>query len=468
MGNQHGSSTGNGNSDQRRSSAFDKSKQSSMSSKAYTGSLIKLFEKIEITSDAGNSHPGEISQSTFENVFHGPLHKFGKLMYRQMLNGHSNRDRITKEQFVKAGKEILKTFNESDQQKYYFKLFAAGKDVLTQEDALLMIQVSYALTLSASKFPYTKSDRDDRVFTAMVTSMFGIAEELNYESFVSWLKWNCPHMFCGVHNWVYLILTGSTLPSELETAPVPQLEGFVDGRYCLSMGMLWAMSATLPAAYTHGQTSETPANNPLITSYHLIMKLARLSRCQSWTMLYNSSDHGLSMNRFTHHVTSYHGPSIMLVSFEGRNLYCVANDTGWRDGPDKYGGEECMLLQISPVYRVIQSGEKMMLWNVHTRGLPMGIQIGKMSSSIVLSIPHEFDSVSHYGVACTLNKVEVWGCGGSSAKDAQTKQKQWEAKDVQRCAQRKLNLESKDWNENPDKQILDWAGIKGGHSYQRE
>ena len=34
---------------------------------------------------------------------------------------------------MKAGKEILKKFNESDQQKYYFKLFAAGKDVLTQE-----------------------------------------------------------------------------------------------------------------------------------------------------------------------------------------------------------------------------------------------------------------------------------------------------------------------------------------------
>ncbi|XP_071093993.1 uncharacterized protein [Haliotis cracherodii] len=437
------------------------------SSKAHNASLVKLFEKMEITADIGNSHPGELSQTTFENAFHGPLHKFGKLMYRQMLNGHTVRDRITREQFVKSGKEILKKFDEVEQHKYYFKLFAASKDYLTTEDALQMVQISYALTLSASKIPFSKSDRDEKVFEAMVTSMFGIETQMSYDGFESWLKWNCPHLFCGVHNWVYLILTGSTLPSELETAPVPQLEGFVEGRYSVTMGMLWLLSATLPQVYTHSPQQEQQSSNPLMNSYHLLMKLARLSRCQSWALLYNSDDHGLSINRFNHHVTSYMGPSITLVAFEGRNLYCVAMDTGIREGDKRYGGEDCMLIQICPVYRVIQAGEKMLLYNDLSRGLPRGLEIGKDTRSPVLFIPHDFDCVKHYGVVCNLQKIEVWGCGGATVKDAQLKQKQWEARDTQRHAQRKLHLETENWGENPDKQILEWGGVRGGHSYNR-
>ena len=43
------------------------------------------------------------------------------------------RARITREQFVKAGRDVLKLFDESDQHKYYFKLFAEGRDTLNKE-----------------------------------------------------------------------------------------------------------------------------------------------------------------------------------------------------------------------------------------------------------------------------------------------------------------------------------------------
>jgi hypothetical protein len=56
--------------------------------------------------------------------------------------GHHSTDkikeRITCEQFVKAGREILKMFDETDQHKYYFKLFAEGKDHLTQAGIQLL------------------------------------------------------------------------------------------------------------------------------------------------------------------------------------------------------------------------------------------------------------------------------------------------------------------------------------------
>ena len=48
-------------------------------------------------------------------------------------NGDQLKDRITWEQFTRAGKELLKLFDEGDQHKYYFELFAEGKDHLTKE-----------------------------------------------------------------------------------------------------------------------------------------------------------------------------------------------------------------------------------------------------------------------------------------------------------------------------------------------
>ncbi|XP_050410341.1 uncharacterized protein LOC126824930 [Patella vulgata] len=434
------------------------------STKIYNASLSKLFEKLELTADEGNAHPGELSRVTFENVFHGPLHKFGKLMYSTMING-TTKERITREQFTKSGREVLKKFDEKDQQEYYFRLFSGGNNTLSKADALQMVEIAYALTLSASKIPYSKDERDEKVFESIVTSMFGIETELTLEAFESWLNWNCPHFFCGVHNWVFSILTGSTLPSELETAPVPQLEGFAEGRYLVTMGMLWVLSATIPTSFTRTPTGETSSNNPLLNSYNLIMKLARLTRCQSWSLLYSSSQHGQSLNRFTHHVTSYSGPTMTFLSFEGRNLYCIAADCGWRESTSLFGGPDCMLIQLSPVYRVVQAGENMLLWNEYSRDLPKGIQVGKGDQNKVIFLPQDFEQIEHYGVSCTLHKIEVWGCGGATAKEAQIQQKQWENKDTQRHQSRKLNLDlDGNWQENPDKKLLEWGGIGTSHA----
>ena len=52
-------------------------------------------------------------------------------------HGHEKvKERISCEQFVKAGKEVLKLFTEPEQHKYYFKLFSQGKDHLTREGKL--------------------------------------------------------------------------------------------------------------------------------------------------------------------------------------------------------------------------------------------------------------------------------------------------------------------------------------------
>lgn len=448
-------------------------------SKRNSACLMKLFQKLELTADEDNCHPGELSRSTFESAFHGPLDKFGKLLYLQMTHNHGNhtRERITKEQFVKSGKEIIKMFDEAVQLKYYFHLFSAGKDHMNKEDALQMINVSYALTLSASSIPFNKTTKDEQVFSAMVQSMFGMNENLTFDDFKQWTHRHSPHIFCGVHNWVYTIMTGSKMPEEQEVvAPVPLLERFVEGKYCMCMGMLWVLSTVLPQSYTSTHTdnkeecseaSSSSTKNPLLTSYMIIMKLARLSKCQSWALLYDSTEHGLSQNRFAHHVMSYQGPTMTLVSFEGRNVYCIAEDRPWREGTQKFGDVDSMLIQLTPVYRVIQSGGALVQWNEHSRDVKKGIHVGKDSKSLVLFIPSDFDKVEHYHIPNEIHKIEVWGCGSEKAKEAQVQQRKWEYKNAEKHQTRKLHLDT-NWDENPDKQILQWGGINVDHQYSRD
>lgn len=484
MGNHHShgshSTRSHGHEDSKRREATALRRHSEGSKKTNIVCLERLFQKLELTADEDNSHPGELTRITFENVFHGPLKLFGKLLYRQMVahgsghghgkNGHI-KDRITLEQFVKAGKELLQMFDEVAQHKYYFQLFAEGKDHLEKEDGLTMVNISYALTLSSSMIPYSRNIQDEKVFEAMVQSLFNLQSSLSYSDLEKWLNHHCPHMFAGVHNWVYTILTGSKVPTELETTRFPQLERIGEGTHCMSMGMLWALSASLPYIYTHsekeGGESSTGTKNPLLTSFQFLMKLARLSRCQSWTLLYDSNDHGLSMNRFLNHVSSYNGPTITLASFEGRNVYCIACDQPWRDDAKKFGGKDTVLLQITPVYRVVQSDGPMVLWNQIEREKPRGISIGKEGSTEVLKIPQEFDNIKHYGVDCELITVEMWGCAGTEIRKAQMQQKKWERKDIEKHQQRKLHMDV-NWDENPDKQILSWGGVEVNHQYSRE
>ncbi|KAL8581232.1 hypothetical protein ACOMHN_038332 [Nucella lapillus] len=435
-------------------------------------SILKLFEKMELTADDGNTHPGELSRVTFENAFHGPLHKFGKLMYRQMKNGHVDNDRITREEFVAAGTEIVSTMNVADQRRYYYRLFANGKEYLTKEETAQMVQVSYMLTVSLAKIPHQDDERDNKLFEGIVTGMFGINDQMNFESADKWLLTHCPNMFAGVHSWVCTVLGGSNLPSEMEAnkVTVPQLENFKCGQHCLSLGMAWALSAVLPNCYTTLPTPPTAGATggvgPQVNPWHHIMSslAARLPRVQSWSLLYNSERDGLSKNRFGHHVMSYHGPNLVFLNFEGGNLYCLAIDMGYRESIQKFGGKDCCLIQLLPVYRVVQRGPNMVLFNSLSRSIPKGIMIGQDNKPLVLRLEEDFDNIFHFNVPCALHRIEAWGCGGEEVKQAQTKQKQWEAKDVERQRTRKLRLEG-DWRDTPDKQILEWGGVSTGSSY---
>ncbi|XP_014771795.1 uncharacterized protein LOC106870288 isoform X1 [Octopus bimaculoides] len=439
----------------------------------YNTCLLKFFEKLELTADEGNVYPGVLSRKAFENTFHGPLKLFGKILYTQMQDGHVEKDLITKEQFVKAGKEILNLHEVNDQKKYYFRLFALGKDVLTKDDSRDLVVVCYALALSLSSIPYSQFANSEGCLEAMVNSMFGIQESISYEDFERWMEKHCPHLFSSVHEWVLCILTGSKSHTEEVTTAVPELDHILKGHYLINKTVLWCMTISLPGVYITIPKPTDLRTQPsayafVSSSVQDLLQKARLPHCQTWNLLYNSNDHGLSMNRFSHHVSSYKGSCVTLLSFEAKNLYCIASDCGWREGSRRYGNDQCLLIQLLPIYRVMQAGPNMLLWNEHNREMKKGIQIGRDAKSLILEIPSEFDSIKHYGVTCKLHRVEVWGCGGPGALEAQIKQKQWEIKDTQKHRTKKFTLhqKSESWEDNPDKQLLEWGGISTNHSYR--
>ncbi|GAB1604605.1 uncharacterized protein LOC106870288 isoform X1 [Argonauta hians] len=436
----------------------------------YTTCLLKFFEKLELTADNDNVYPGVLSRKAFQNTFHGPLQMFGKILYTKMQDGHDEKNLITKEQFVKGGKEILNLHGVNEQEKYYFRLFSLGKDALTKDDSRDLVAVSYALALSLSSIPY--SPFENGCLDAMVNSMFGIQESINYQVFERWMEKHCPHLLSSVHEWVLCILTGSKSPMEEVNTHVPELDHILKGRYLINKMVLWCMTISLPGVYitipkpTDLRTEHSSYAIASSSVQDLIEK-ARIPHCRTWNLLYNSNDHGLSMNRFSHHVSSYKGSCVMLLSFEGKNLYCIASDCGWREGTKRFGNDQCLLIQLLPIYRVVQAGPNMLLWNEHNRELKKGIQIGRDPKSLVLEIPAEFDSVKHYSVPCQLHRVEVWGCGGPDALEAQVKQKQWEIKDTQKHRTKKLiQQKPESWADNPDKQLLEWGGISTSHSFR--
>lgn len=44
---------------------------------------------------------------------------------------------------------------------------------------------------------------------------FGIEDRIGFSHTEQWMVTHCPNIFSGVHSWVYMVLSGSNLPSEM-------------------------------------------------------------------------------------------------------------------------------------------------------------------------------------------------------------------------------------------------------------
>lgn len=427
--------------------------------------------------------------------------------------------------FLRIATEVLSLINVQQQISYYFNVFACAPRVgLTADEVRQLVMCSFSVALTGAYLPYEPTEMDSRVLDAFTSSLFtgasssstvGDTEQavVRLESFASWCSRHCQNLFNGVHCFLVMKLSGGSNSSEdgwhkrmlqegpaasttaesaapaagggvgvphsqstasMQATPLEAALGALDGgssSSTLCLSVVWLLSCSLPSKYIvppagnqqpgggTGRAVGITAPDAFMPHF-LVSKLHQIVEHNAWSLLYNSDQHGLSTNRFETYAFSYKGPSVTLITFDS-HIYVVGNDDEWRESLQRWGGDDCILLQILPRFGVVQAGSDLMYVNHHNRGACKGIQIGKDARHIVLQID-DMTTVKYYGTDLTLEHLEVWGCAGAEATEQQTRQRQWDNKEAEKLSNRKLKFES--WEENPDRQLLSWAGINTNHA----
>lgn len=113
----------------------------------------------------------------------------------------------------------------------------------------------------------------------------------------------------------------------------------------------------------------------------------------------------------------YRGPTLLFVKAADPEkdgeyfMYCMCSAVEWRESHLYWGDEDSVGIQLSPFYRVIEKGPKVLYLNTGIRGYPHGLRFGSNPRSPHISIDESFHSVSIAGAPYPIATLEVWGCG---------------------------------------------------------
>lgn len=231
----------------------------------------------------------------------------------------------------------------------------------------------------------------------------------------------------------------------------------------LNTETLWILSTILPPCFI--RVTLPTFNTGSLQSEVVEERIAKpVEKCKEWTLLYDSLEHGQSLNRFKHHCMGYRGPTVALLKVGKEGLLIAAIDVEWRESSSSWGNSDCRIIQVRPKFRVLRAGPNLIFFNERARGLPSGIVLGQTSRPCVTLDADLRAAKLHYHLDLTpqiINKIEVWGCGGQEVKAKQQKQQQWERKQAEKL--QKVKRPGR-WDDNPDKAILDMAGVTTNHS----
>eukprot|EP01111_Echinosteliopsis_oligospora_P016418 TRINITY_DN681_c0_g1_i3.p1 TRINITY_DN681_c0_g1~~TRINITY_DN681_c0_g1_i3.p1 ORF type:complete len:289 (-),score=79.99 TRINITY_DN681_c0_g1_i3:38-904(-) len=116
---------------------------------------------------------------------------------------------------------------------------------------------------------------------------------------------------------------------------------------------------------------------------------------QKWTLLYGSTIHGLSFNRFTSHICAM-GPTIVIIKDKGGNIFGGFVDHMWRDKhPRFYGSSNSFVFQIKPqigVYHATGLNDHYQWMNQDTATLFNGVGMGGQERYFAWSIDTHFEA----------------------------------------------------------------------------
>ncbi|CAG0879704.1 unnamed protein product [Darwinula stevensoni] len=406
---------------------------------------------------------------------------------------------LSKEHFISAMQNFLSPRSDEQLLELYIKMFAEGKKEISRSQLSSLLVTTYSIALHGHLLG---SKHLDDVLKAIVEGAMHGKEEVSVSYIHSWFLKNCSRILLPIHNYVtHKVTVGHTAfapilhrsvsveaydqPIEFKekeygayhalleedctkdaephspTTPM-MIWNRIDGSEILNAPVVWAASTALPASYIKSKCNNKGlpgalCSNVILKDPHsFIMSLiSTMSTPTHWSLLYDSSAHGMGLNRFQYHLFNYRGPTVVFLRGEGNHLFCLAADVEWRDSNLYWGNKDCILIQILPQFYVLERGEKLFYYNASARGYRMGLQVGADTRNPSLSINPNFTMINFKQIPLTLLEIVAYGCADAETKDAQVKQKKWEVQQAEKSRNMKLKI---DWKENPDRYLLELAG----------
>eukprot|EP00794_Sanderia_malayensis_P014873 gene14873-16419_t len=431
----------------------------------YENQLEDLFEKL-------SQNDMFIKKENFERHFEGPTEGLGHRLFGRLFpsesqqSHHSNQHhKFTKQNnmsdFIRHAHDVLEqAYKVKDSQIRFYLELVVGQDAnSTMEDVrnLLREACLYALALVDPEQTF-KVDEDDAVIESLAKSCVVGHTMVCKNKFCEWALDFNPKVFSGLEAWLHEKFTGTVQKGYFHMLPMPSTSISEHSFSILTPSLLWYLCCVLPICYTRldkSHTSNSDTDNAKADDENEPM--------YTWNLLYDSNEHGLSLNRFKHKCLNYKSPTVTLINFTNGTLLVLAIDEAWRDSSERFGGPYCAFLEILPNCSSILESSKIVYLKEMARSAPTGLLIGQ-SFPPKLKVNSDLSSAEFvYKDSKTedILKIEIWGCGGVLAATAQKKQQDWDKKEVEKI--RKVKRPGR-WDENPDKEILNMAGVQTSHS----
>lgn len=324
--------------------------------------------------------------------------------------------------------------------------------------------------------------------------IFGSEVQLPAGKFVAWALATVPTLpdcysqFIHEHLGNCSISQDELEPSNSSSGDITSVE--TSGAHLLTPGRAWAISLT--------------ARNALREE---ILTLCFFSNCDKIeeNLLYRSSLHGKGLNRFWSNTEGYLGPLLMLVSgYSGDSHDANTRDKKWVIGVllqqglesrDHFYGSPGNLYAVDPIFHAyLPSGKEKnfvyshlhpsaRVYEPHPK--PVGLGFGGTIGNERIFIDEDFARITlrHHAVDKThqpgplfpnqgylatdafILDVEVWGLGGTKAKEAQASLKKREQLFTEQ--RRKVDLKTfASWEDSPEKMMMDM--MNNPNSVRRE
>lgn len=374
---------------------------------------------------------------------------------------------ITQSNFRIQVDKILSIISYETQALMYVSLYSKNKDEVCPDEFRSLLLDLYRISMDH----YPEGPQSCRqIFSttqAVVDSALHKKSTVSVSYLAHWIEHHCPRLINMIHRYVIHVLStayrgiseNDTIAQDLELSTPVLEKNFLtscDKQPLLPVSQVWILSTTLPSTYTRPSHISPSASNNGLTAQNFISKILDLSCPSHWALLYNSYQHGLSSNRFLHHVLSYRGPTLLFLRGEQNVEFCMGVSNEWHESHQYWGGEDCIVIQILPLYHVIEKGPKMIYLNFSIRGYPTGVRAGVDPRKPCVSVNEGFDQLTYCGIPYKLFSVEVWGCGTPQNREIQLDIRKWEVKQAEK--QRAVKLKSSDWMDHPDRYLLELAG----------